>query len=56
LDIWSRTDLAENPRRSTAWASDPGRCRSAVSAHSVVAAVAIISAWSPSAPVSVPVI
>ena len=45
-----------SPSRSTDCASEPGRCRSAVSDHSVVGAVAIISCESPSAPVSVPVI
>ena len=40
LDIWSRTARADRPRRSTDCASEPGRCRSAVSDHSVVGAVA----------------
>ena len=56
LDIWSRTARAANPSRSTDCASAPARCRSAVSDHSVVGAVAIISWESPPAPVSVPVI
>ena len=35
LDIWSRTDLVDRPSPSMDWASDPGRCRSTVSDHSV---------------------
>jgi hypothetical protein len=56
FDIWSRTARAARPSRSTDCASAPGRCRSAVSDHSVVGAIATISASSPSTPVSEPVI
>jgi hypothetical protein len=44
FDIWSRTARAANPSRSTDCASDPDRCRSAVNDHSVLWAVATISA------------
>ena len=44
LDIWSRTARAARLNRSTDCASEPGRRRSAVNAHSVVGAVAT-SSW-----------
>ena len=56
LDSWSRTARAASARPSTDWTRDPGRSGSTVSDHSVDGATAIISAWSASVPVSVPVI